>query len=387
MKKAPKKYLVILALGLILTVSLLVWTKPVRQLDLKETPPTHVTTTQVQQQDIKPTEKVTGRLQAAQKAVLHFELAGQLLKRHVEPGQRVELGQLLLELGDGDYQDALAEAKSALQQERAAAARDRQLLSLASRERELQVQAVARFERLGQQSLVSQSQRDEAQARLLQLQTEEARLRYSVTTAAATLEQRETAVSRAQRNLERARLTAPFAGIINQVFVEVGDYVVPNTAALELLDSEFLDLYVEVPSAVAAAVTLGQQVEVRIGGKMQQADIVAVQTDPNPATGTYAVRMRMPSQGTLPGELAEVTLARTLLQGALVLPVTAVLQEEGKAYVFLVQGKVLKRTEVVLGPRIQDVQVIESGVGVGDTVVAHSIAALADGERVVAQAQ
>jgi hypothetical protein len=52
--------------------------------------------------------------------------------------------------------------------------------------------------------------------------------------------------------------------------------------------------------------------------------------------------------------------------------------------VFLVQQDVLRRTEVILGPRVRDLQVIKSGVNVGDTLVAHSVASLADGERVVA---
>ncbi|MEO5702541.1 MAG: biotin/lipoyl-binding protein, partial [Gammaproteobacteria bacterium] len=240
MTKTPKKYLLILLLGVGLVIALLLWTKPARQADLKETPPTHVAVVEVKTRDLAAIDTVTGRLQASRKAVLQFELAGQVAERKVEPGQQVEAGQVLLSLSAGDYEDALAEAKAQLEQERAGTARDRELLILAEREKGLQAQAVERYERLGRTALASKAQIDEARARLLQLQADEARLRYSVNTAQAAIRQREAALSRATRNLERTRLKAPFGGIVNAVNVQAGDSVAPNIPAVELLNVEHL---------------------------------------------------------------------------------------------------------------------------------------------------
>jgi len=387
--KTPKKYLLILVLGIGLAVALLIWTKPARQADLKETPPTHVAVTEVAARDLAAMDTVTGRLQASRKAVLQFELAGQIAERKVEPGQHVEMGQVLLSLSAGDYEDALAETKAQLEQERAGSARDRQLLSLAEREKALQAQAVERFDRLARDALASKAQADEVRARLLQLKADEARLRYNVDTAQATIRQREAAVSRAQRNLERTRLKAPFGGTVNAVHVQAGDLVTPANPAVELLNVEQLDLYAEVTGATVAALTLGQKVKVRVDAQDASSEtmgeVVALQLDPNLTTHTHSVRLRVPGQGLLPGALAVVELPLRPLRNALVVPVSAVELDEGRAYVFTVHNGVAQRTEVKLGARVQDWQVITSGVRAGEKIVARDVAALADGERVVAE--
>lgn len=385
MNRSSLKYLVLLALGIVVAMVFLFKTQPVKQVQSKEVLPVAVIVSQAKSQVLYPVERVTGRLQAAHKATLHFEVPGQLAERLVEPGEQVQAGQVLLKLAEGDYQDALAEARFALQQEQASVARDRQLLTLAERERALQAQAVARLESLGRDSLASRAQRDEAQTRLLQLQAEEARLRYSAETAAARVQQRETALSRAQRNLERTRLAAPFSGKVNAVYVQQGDYVMPTTPALDILDTAQLDLYVEVTGETAAALQLGQKVEVRIADTPRQGEIVALQTDPDPVTHTHPIRIRMVGQGGLPGELAEAELALTPLHHAITVPISAVLHEEGKAYVFRVENGVLQRTEVTLGTRVQDLQVIKAGLDAGAAIVARNVAALAHGQRVRTQ--
>jgi hypothetical protein len=74
------------------------------------------------------------------------------------------------------------------------------------------------------------------------------------------------------------------------------------------------------------------------------------------------------------------------LPGALVVPATAVLLEEGQAYLFRVVGERLKRVPVRLGPRVGEQQVIASGIDAGQTVVVRDVAALADDQLVVAEA-
>ncbi len=385
MKKAPKTVFFILTVVIILAMVWLISTKPVKQPELKEILPTRVPVVAVERRDMTATETVTGRIQPSQRAMLQFELAGQVAERKVEPGQRVEAGQLLLSLPSGDYEDALADAQAQLEQEQAGIARDRELLDLMAREQKLQEQSVTRFERLGRDALASKSQTDEAQTRLLQLQADAARLRYSVNTATAVVRQREVAVSRAQRNLARTRLTAPFSGVVNAVNVQPGDTVSPNVAAVELLAVDPLDLYVEVTGATAAALELGQKVEVRVGDQVQSAEIVALQVDPRPSTFTHAVRLRLAGEGLQPGVLAQAELPLVPQRNALVVPIAAVAQEEGEAYVFSVNDGIARRTDVKLGMRVGDFQVITEGVKAGDKIVARNVAALADGERVLAE--
>jgi HlyD family secretion protein len=335
--------------------------------------------------DLYPQESVSGHLQPARRAWLRFEVAGRVAERHVEAGQRVELGALLLELDARDYEDAVIQARAEWRQEQQNLERDRSLLELAERSRRLQEEEVARLEQLGERSLASKTLLGDEQALLAQRLSEEARLRSSVETGPQRVASRRAALDLAQRNLERTRLRAPFAGRVNRVVLELGDYAARNEQAVEII-SDRLDFYAQVRGPVARALTLGQAVQVRVSGQSHTATVAAVQPDPDPATFTHAVRLRMPASETRSGVAAVAQLPLQPLLGVLVVPATAVLLEEGQAYVFRVEDERLQRVPVSLGPRVGEQQVVASGVGAGETLVVRDVAALADDQVVVAEA-
>ncbi|MEN8763391.1 MAG: efflux RND transporter periplasmic adaptor subunit, partial [Thiogranum sp.] len=190
---------------------------------------------------------------------------------------------------------------------------------------------------------------------------------------------------RARRNLDRSILKAPFAGRVNQVQLQVGDYASRNQQALELI-SDQLDFYAQVRGPLARALTLGQRVAVRVGDRSHTATVAAVQPDPDPSTFTHAIRLRMPESETRSGALAVVELPLQTLSNALVIPATAILLEEGSAFVFRVEGEQLQRVAVQLGQRVDQQQVIVSGIDAGELVVVRDVAALADGQVVVSEA-
>jgi len=381
-KPSSYKYSLILLLVVVSIAFFLIFTKPVKQLPLQQIPPLRVAVIQVQTEDMAPQISVTGYLRPARKANLHFELAGQLLGRFVKAGKQVTKGELLLQLEDGDYIDAVTEARAGLQEEQAAIERDRQLLAYLQDNRKLQQQEVARMQRLGKKSLASRSKYDETRQRLLQLQADEEKLRYSVVTAAARLQLRQVSLRRAQRNLARARLVAPFAGVVNAVAVQVGDYVSPSQAALELVSIDRLELYCEVDSQTAYALKLGQQVAVRINGVAQQGRIVAIQSDPDPATFTHQVRVSLAGEHLLPGQLGRAELPLQVIRDAVVIPVSAELRDEGRVSVFVVDGDRVRRVTVTLGRRQADRQVVTAGLSGGELIVARDVALLSDGAAV-----
>lgn len=381
------RYFILLPLLIALIVVVLVLTKPERKAPLRELPSARVQAIKVQQRDLEPVVQVAGRLRPQRSTQLHFELSGQVKERLVEPGQQVAAGQPLLSLHEGDFADALALAKAQWQQEQAAVARDRQLLKLAVKNRRLQENEVERLKQLGSASLASQTQLGEARQRLLQLESEEARLRYAVETAEARLSLREAERSRAQRNLERTRLQAPFSGVINQVAVQVGDYVSPNQRVLELIDTDFLELHLEVSGASARVMQLGQTQTVRVAGRDIEGSVVALQQDPDATTYTHALRIRLPGEGLMPGALAQAALSQGVEEAATVVPVNAVLQEDGQAHLFVIKGDTLERRAVSLGRREGSWFSIQAGVQPGTLIVARDVAALSDGQTVVVKAE
>lgn len=377
--KATQRNLLLVLAGLVIVLLL---TRPDPAPELQQVVPLQVVVATVETHDLLPHQTVSGRLEPMRKAALHFELSGQIRERRVEPGQAVEAGALLLALVVGDYRDALARAEARLKLESSHIERDAELLKLAQRNQVLQEGEVARLETLGKESLISKSRRDEARIKLFQLESEVAQLKNSVGTAESRLGLLEADRNQAVRDLVRTRLQAPFSGTVNAVHVQVGDYVTPSQPVLELIDTSELDLYVEVRGELVRALALGQEVKAMVDGISLQGVITGLQIDPDTVTFTHALRVRIPGDTVHSGMVARVQLPLHPLDNVAAVPVTAVLQDEGRSYVFRVAGNVLQRAEVTLDRRVGDLQVISSGLSAGDQVVVRDVAALSDGQRV-----
>jgi RND family efflux transporter MFP subunit len=366
----------------IVVVIILFMTRPEANVALKQPSITRVEVTQVVRRDLLPKVSFTGVLRPRQVASLRFEVAGELRAREVEPGERVSEGGLLLRLDNEDYRDALSETQSQLSETRATLERDGALLKLARENRELAEREYQRLEKLGKGSLASVSTRESARQQLINLQSEEARLVFSQQSNQARLARQEAANNRARRNLDRTQLLAPFSGRVNRVMVEVGDYLQGSNPVLELIDDSALELEVAVSGDVVAALSLGQPLSVNVDGRNVAGELVALQIDPDPQTHTHPLRIRIPGQGLLPGQLGRVALPLRPRRDALVVPIASVMREAGKYYVFLVQENRLVRRQVVPGIRQDDWQLLLEGVEQGDLLVARDVEVLSDGIEV-----
>ncbi len=373
---------IILVSGLLIV--LLIMTRPTQAPEKRPLTPVRVNIAEIRSEDIQPERWLSGLLQPARKTSLHFELSGRLQQRLVDSGQRVTQGEPLLRIDDGDWRNALQEARARLTQENAAIDRDRQTLRLVAANRALQEKEVDRLRRLREGSLASGSQLEISEQKLLQLRVEEAKLQALVDSADARRMIVESAVERARRNLDRTVLRAPFDGTVNRVEAEIGDHMTPAQAVVEIIDDRQLDLYLEVDRTLAAALRPGQAIDVEIDAQPARTGrIIALQKAPQPRTYSYPLRIRLPASPALPGQPARARLPLKRLPNALVVPAAAILHDEGKRYVFRVEQGRLQRIPVTVGPRVGDRQVIDGRLQAGDPIVRDAVAALSDGQAVV----
>lgn len=372
----------ILALS-IAVAALFVITEPKPEKVSRKLAPTAVDVFRIRRRNLSPEANLTGRLQPGNKALLRFEVSGRIDQRVVEPGVRVTKGQVLLILKDGDFKDALTDAKAQHTLETEGIQRDQRLLELAKNNTRLQKREVNRLIKLRKNSLISQTRLGEARQRLFKLRSEEARLTYSVNTAKARLNMRKSALERAGRNLARTRLTAPFAGVINTVTVQKGDSVTPAKVVVELVSVDSVELLLYVRNQVAAALTLHDLVKVKIRNREVVGKIIALQADPDSTTFTHAVRISLPTGSGIPGMLARVSLRLSPLRGVLVVPSSAVLREHGSAYVMVIdENNRVNRRNVVLGRRVSNWHVVLGGLSLGEVIVLKDISSLRDGQMV-----
>lgn len=287
----------------LLVVKLLIAFKPPPKNETREVRVTRVQTVIVAAKTLKPTLQVTGRLEPARRANLYFQIPGVITTVKIEPGQRVEKGEALLIIEADDYLDRLRETEAMLQQEAAGIERDRELLALAINNEQLSQAGVDRLGKLGSK-LSSQSSLDAAQQKLTQHRSEHLRLKFALDTAQQRIALKRSARDKAQRNVERTTLRAPFDGLVNQVSVDPGDYATTLSGmAVEIIDAQ-LEARFNLPASVVKGLLPGATIMVTIDGRDYSGTLVSIQPDPD---ARNAIDKVIPD---IPKEVDEPTMTR-----------------------------------------------------------------------------
>jgi len=378
-----------LSLGIIfssaLIIGYLIWSKPLPEADLQAIAPLKVLIGTVQKQDVYPFETVTGRLNPQKTAKLHFEVSGVVQKRLAEPGMKVSAGDFLISLVQADYQDQLVQAQAALVIETQTQQRDRELLELGSKNLALQEKELRRLEQIAERNLIAHSKVDEMRQRVFDLQAEVARLQAAEAMSEARIQQQQSRVDSAQRNFDRTQLQAPFDGVINDVLVEQGDYVNVNQMALSIIDIDRLDVQLDIRGELAQGLHMGHKVQVTQAGQTLAGEIVALQADPDMSTNTHAVRVRISGDNLYAGALAQVRLPLPAQMSSLVIPVTAVLNQYGSAYVYVFENDRVNLQAVKIGKRVANQYVILDGLQEGQQIVMRNVVSLVNQQAVTPQ--
>ena len=365
-------------------VKLLIAFKPPPKNETREAQVARVQTVIVSAKTLKPTLQLTGRLEPARRANLYFQIPGVITAVKIEPGQRVEKGEALLSIDAADYQDRLRETEAMLQQETAGIERDRELLALARHNEQLSQAEVDRLSKLGSK-LSSQSSLDAAQQKMTQLRGEHLRLKYALDTAQQRIALKRAARDKAQRNVERTTLHAPFDGLVNQVSVDPGDYATTLSGmAVEIIDAQ-LEARFNLPASVVKQLQPGATIMVTVDSREYSGTLISIQPDPDATTATQPAHITMRGEGLIPGQIALIELPTAAASNVTVVPVTALLNDDGSHSLFIVNQHTLERRNVTPGIRHSGWRQIREGVEPGEVIVARDVAALADGERVEAE--
>ena len=364
-------------------ILILVFTDKGPEAKLEELPPLKVVLVEVQRQDVSPTEALTGRLQPEKTAQLKFEVQGRVQQRLLEPGVFVELGQEILKLDAQDLKDQFTQAQSQFDIEQAGIRRDQRMLKLAKQNLELQKAEVQRYEKLNDDSLISASQLDAARQQMLNLDSQVSDLQYKVATSQARLSLKQSERDVAQRNLQRATLTAPFSGYINEINTEVGDFVTATQIVARVVDTSSLDLHLDVRGEVAAALNLNQKVDVVVGSTTIAGKLIALQPDPNISTNTHAIRIRVSGEKVQSGMLASADLPLDQQINVITVPVSAVTTNAGENFVYMFEEGELRMLPVIISNRVGSQYIISLGLEAGMKIVARDVAGLKNGQRVI----
>lgn len=290
----------------------------------------------------------SGVIEAVDKVQAAFQVPGRVRRVAVEDGDTVTAGQVLVELEDADYRDALTAAEARLAEVEARQAR------------------LARLHELGS---LTATDFDKINAALA-----EAR-------AGAEL---------ARRRLEYTQLKAPFAGRVVRHGVAPGTVVGPGVPVLSVLAGAPVWAVLSVPEVDAPRVQPGQAAKVNLaaaGGAETEGTVETVLPQADPLSRSFAVKIRLANaDGRFrPGNVVLARLAAGEGRRALLLPPALVQRyPDGGLYVWTVdpQTKTVVRRIIGIG-RVRDTEVeVVSGLEAGALVVRGGAEPLFDGMAV-----
>jgi membrane fusion protein (multidrug efflux system) len=259
-------------------------------------------------------------------------------------GQAVSAGQVLVELDRGTAEADVAAATAAFEESRSQWGRSRELLATQA---------------------LSKSQYEQLEA---------------------TMKANEARVAAAQARLNDTYIRAPFAGRVGLRRVSQGALISPGTLITTLDDTGTIKVDFSVPEGQVGALRPGQQVVARTTaypGRQFSGRVLSVDSRVDPASRSVIVRASVPNRdGALkPGMYLTVALSQDE-RPALVIPEEAVVPEQARQFVYVVQGTRVAKREVSLGRREPGFVEITAGLAAGDRVVVEGTLKLRDGATV-----
>jgi RND family efflux transporter MFP subunit len=185
--------------------------------------------------------------------------------------------------------------------------------------------------------------------------------------------------------IDKAVIRAPFAGVLDRVFVNVGEMASPPMPVVRVVDLSDLYIRASVSDHYAGVVMAGQSVTVEAQGlEPIESQVRRVGQFIEAANRTIDVTIDLPA-GTraLPNMVATVHITDLALDSALALP-SAVVQQDanGQEYVYIIKGDQATKQTVQTGVMSDGMLLIEDGLKPGDRVINRGAARVVDGERV-----
>jgi RND family efflux transporter MFP subunit len=346
--------------------------------------------------DRRPIERhlrVTGSLLADEQAEVSAELAGRVTATPVERGSRVPAGALLVRISASETSAQLLEAEANAGQIEARLGLTpgetfdpRRVPEVMNAQASLDW-AEAEFSRI--QSLLDQKVVSKAEWEQRRTQVEAARQQYKVAVNLAeqsyrSLQAARARVSLANKSMADTSVRAPFAGLVAERAVSVGDYVTKGARVATVVSIDPLRVELTVPEQAIAQIKVGQPVRLTVDaypGETFEATVRFVSPSLRVDQRALTVEAIAPNKdGRLkPGLFATAFIRHAEPAPALTVPATAVETVSGTSRVYVVRDGKAEERIVTVGDKV-DVRVeVTSGVKDGERVVAEPRGRITDG--------
>jgi membrane fusion protein, multidrug efflux system len=295
-------------------------------------PPTSVETAVASKESVSDRFTAVGSIEAGDAITVATEIAANVVSLPYREGAAVGKGALLAQLDDA------------------------QLKAEADRTSALRDQARSTYDRV--KSVVDQG----------------AGSAQDLDDAAAALKVAEANYALAETRLSKARIVAPFDGIVGSKRVSPGAYLRVGDAITDLARISELKIIFSAPERYVPKLKRGAPVAVSTtaypGYSLQgQINVIDPVLDPETRSARITARVHNTGGKFRPGMSADVSVVLSERMNALVIPSEAVFAEGNQTLVYVVQADTVARQAVTLGTRLADVVEVVQGLEPGQRVV------------------
>ncbi|OQY27993.1 MAG: hypothetical protein B6244_08595 [Candidatus Cloacimonetes bacterium 4572_55] len=279
-----------------------------------------VETAPVMRGDISSSLLFSSNLETERMADVYSRIQGLVAAIHIEEGDYVRKGQMLLEMEPETYKMAETRAHLTYQQQEA---------------------AHRRMEAMHQKELISSEEFEQS--------------KFSLDIARVGWEE-------AKLNLEYTRITSPISGVVGERHCRPGDRIQPSARLFQISNTDEIIAVVYVPEKEVDNVVKGQFAFLTsdyLGDKKFQGWVKRVSPVIDPNTGTFKVTVgvKNPDNTLKPGMFVNAHVITDLHESTLLIPKTAVVYENELMNVFVVRDSVAHK--VLLNIGYQDYEKIE----------------------------
>ncbi len=289
---------------------------------------------------------VSGKVEAVNDVRVSPEMSGQVNKVHVDEGETVRQGDLLVSLKTDVTEKNIREVKTQLE--------------LASKIFEKQAE-------LWEQNIGSEVE-------YLQAKTNK--------------ESTEARLASLQEQLEMAKIRAPFGGIIEEVFVKKGELASPGMGVVHLVNMDDMSLYANISERYIADINQGDLVEVvfpLLDSMKMELPVSRIGSVIDPDSRTFRLEIRFQNKNNMikPNQLATLNINDFTGEDALVVPSIIIKQDISGYYLY----KIIKKNENVTASKVyiepgrsyQDETMVDKGLEEGMNVIVSGYNIVKDG--------
>ena len=342
-----------------------------------------------------------GSVEAIREAEVGPQVSGPitLIPYEIELGASVEKNSLLAEIDptsfaiEVKYRAALvARAKAGVRSKEVDIDRQKSLIPLNKEKLRLVRADHNRLKDLLKRDLISRQEAERVELGLHRIEEEvertesglrEAEVAHAV--AEAEVASAEAELARAQESLADTKVRAPFAGVISEKTVTLGEQVSPGKVLFRLADLNVVKLQLRIPPDDIEFIRRGTIADITVSVSPQafQGRVAYIGPRADDETRSFPVEVLVENRGPtrlLPGMFARAKIPVRTYPNAILVPRSSVLTDSGKPSVFVAnpEQRTAERRSVTITRTFGSRYLIAEGLEPGDLLVISGQALLRD---------